>query len=188
MSEKMLQLSGNVARVSLSRICRECRVKGTVHKPMQCFAAIPSLQTPPLKKKVSHLHPSCRFSSLMPLAAPSLGLYFVRFLEDRFDEHNTILEPIDHTPEKAPWRIVAAVCVQRMPTISREKTALELRYEELKDQTRLERSKRSDFELEELKFERVKEARIKKAQDEAIDDLKVCLCRVSIGIGCLHLS
>ena len=53
-----------------------------------------------------------------------------------------------------------------MPTLSREKHALELKYEQMKDQVRAERSKLSDFELEERDYERKKKARIKKAQEE----------------------
>ena len=58
------------------------------------------------------------------------------------------------------------MCVQRMPTLSREKTALEMEHEELQDQVRMERSKLSDFELEELDYEAAKKARIKKALEE----------------------
>lgn len=53
-----------------------------------------------------------------------------------------------------------------MPTLSREKTALEVKHEEMSDQVRLERSKLSDYELEERNFESMKKARIKKAQEE----------------------
>ena len=64
------------------------------------------------------------------------------------------------------WRVVAAVCVQRLPSLSREKTALELEYEEMKNQIRIERSKLSDFELEEQKHEKLVQARIKMASEE----------------------
>lgn len=70
---------------------------------------------------------------------------------------------------------MAAVCVQRMPTLSQEKAAFELKYEEMKDHVGVEKSKLSDFELEELEFGRVKAARIKIAQEEDIADMKVWL-------------
>ena len=68
------------------------------------------------------------------------------------------------------WRIVAAVCVQHMPTLGREKTDLELRYLQMKDQCRVEKSKLSDHELEEIAFERLKKARVLKAQEEEINE------------------
>ena len=60
-----------------------------------------------------------------------------------------------------------------MPSLTREKTALECDYQQLSDQVRVERSKLSDYELEELEYERVKKARIKKAQEEDIASAKV---------------
>ena len=68
---------------------------------------------------------------------------------------------------------MTAVCVQRMPVLSRERTDLEIRYQEMSDQVRMERSRRSDFELEEMEFDKVKKARIKKAQEEDIAGAKV---------------
>ncbi len=69
---------------------------------------------------------------------------------------------------KNPWRVVAAACVQRMPTLGREKTALDQRYQELKDQVRVEKSKMSDHELEEIEFKKAEKARVQKAQEEQI--------------------
>ncbi len=62
-----------------------------------------------------------------------------------------------------------------MPTLSTEKTALELQYEQMREQVRIEKSKLSDFELEELDFESMKKARIKKAQEED-SNIKVRFC------------
>ena len=59
-----------------------------------------------------------------------------------------------------------------MPSLGRERTALELEYREMSDQIKMEKSKLSDFELEELSFECMKKARLKKAQEDATD-LKV---------------
>lgn len=84
------------------------------------------------------------------------------------------LEPTCNKQDvKQRWRIVAATCVQRMPTLGREKTPLELEYEQMKDQLWLERSKLSDFELEEAEQERIKKARIKKALEDDVIDNKV---------------
>ena len=76
-----------------------------------------------------------------------------------------------------PWRIVSAVCVQRMPSLTREKTAMELRYEEMKDTLRAERSRMSDFELEELEHFKMKKERQKRALEEDMDTAPVCACR-----------
>lgn len=56
-----------------------------------------------------------------------------------------------------------------MPTLSREKSALEVKYEQTRAQVKMEKSKLSDFELEEKEFESMKKARIKKAQEESTD-------------------
>ena len=68
---------------------------------------------------------------------------------------------------------MVAICLQRMPVLSREKALLEVEYEQLSDQIKMERSKLSDFELEEQKYEEMKKARIKKALEEDVDT-KVC--------------
>ena len=73
---------------------------------------------------------------------------------------------------------MSAVCVQRMPSITREKTELELRYEELKDTMRAERSRLSDFELDEAKHLEMKKEREKRALEEDIDAAQVCNCEV----------
>ena len=77
-------------------------------------------------------------------------------------------ENTDIGTKQQPWRVVAAICVQRMPTLGREKTALELQFQEMKDQVRMEKSKLSDHELEEVEFEKLKKVRVQKAQDEQI--------------------
>ena len=78
--------------------------------------------------------------------------------------------PVGH-----PWRIVSAVCVQRMPSLSREKTEMELRYEELKDTVRAERSRMSDFELEGAEHFKTKKERQRRALKEDLDETQVCL-------------
>lgn len=77
--------------------------------------------------------------------------------------------PVGH-----PWRIVSAVCVQRMPSLSRDKTDIELRYEQLKDKIRIEKSKLSDFELEEAEHLAIKKEREKRALEEDLDLTQVC--------------
>jgi hypothetical protein len=86
------------------------------------------------------------------------------------------LEPTSEIPSDVcqELRIVAAACVQRMPILSREKSALEFKYEEMKDQARMERSKLSDFELEEQEYESMKRERIKKAQEEGVVKVTGC--------------
>ena len=65
-----------------------------------------------------------------------------------------------------------------MPSITREKTELELRYEELKDTMRAERSRLSDFELDEAKHLEMKKERERRALEEDIDTAHVCNCDV----------
>ena len=72
-----------------------------------------------------------------------------------------------------PWQIVAAVCVQRFPKLSRERTNLEQRFEEMMDTVRAERSRLSDFELEEREQLRRKRERERKALEEDLDGAQV---------------
>ena len=62
-------------------------------------------------------------------------------------------EDIDHEnrPEGFPWRLVAAVCVIRFPTVSRDKTELEKRFEEMQIQREREKSVLSDYELQQIR-------------------------------------
>ena len=77
------------------------------------------------------------------------------------------------TPTTHPWRIVTAACVQRMPLVTREKSEIELRVEDLKDKLRSERSKLSDFELEERKNQQLKREREKRALEEDLEGEQV---------------
>ena len=72
-----------------------------------------------------------------------------------------------------PWRIISAICVQRMPSLCRDKSDIEHRYEELKDTLRMERSRKSDFELEEEKHVAMKRERQKRALEEDLDMTQV---------------
>ena len=72
-----------------------------------------------------------------------------------------------------PWRIVAAACVQRLPLLSREKSEIELRVDALKDTLRAERSRLSNFELEERENQRLKRQREKRALEEDLDEVQV---------------
>ena len=58
------------------------------------------------------------------------------------------------------------MCVQRFPTLSREKADLEKRYEEMFDTVRVERSRLSDFELEEKEHLRQKKERERRALED----------------------
>lgn len=74
-----------------------------------------------------------------------------------------------------PWRVVAGICVLRMPSLSREKSLLALQHEEMVDQIRMEKSRLSEFELEQLEHERAKEERIEKALEDERPESEVCL-------------
>ena len=69
------------------------------------------------------------------------------------------------------WRIVSSLCLARFPKLVRPKTELELQFEAVQEQLRLERSRLSDYELEEIKIKDVMEEIAKKAKlDELVDD------------------
>lgn len=74
----------------------------------------------------------------------------------------------DSKPLGYPWRIVVAVCVQRLPSLSREKTDVERRYQKLKEQLRVERSRLSDHELEEREYVKQKRERERQALEEDV--------------------
>lgn len=79
----------------------------------------------------------------------------------------------DAKPIGFPWRIVSAVCVQRFPTLSRQKTKFELEFEEHKDIRRAEKSRISNHELTQLDYTRKRADRDKKALAESLDDTQV---------------
>ena len=76
-------------------------------------------------------------------------------------------------PVGYPWRIVSAICVQRFPTLVKEKTPLELEFLAMQEQQRTERSRLSDFELEEKRHLEKKAAREKRALEEDVDASQV---------------
>eukprot|EP00731_Ephydatia_muelleri_P020388 Em0013g115a len=84
------------------------------------------------------------------------------------EESGTVAKPIGY-----PWRIVSAVCVQRFPTLSRQKTPFELEFEEHKDIKRAERSRLSNHELTLLDYARKRAERDKKALAESLDDTQL---------------
>lgn len=67
-----------------------------------------------------------------------------------------------------PWRVVVSVCVQRLPTLSRDTSEIERRYQQLKERVRIERSVLSDFELQERQVERLKRERERRAMEEEV--------------------
>ena len=81
----------------------------------------------------------------------------------------------DSKPMGYPWRIVVGVCVQRFPTLSRAKTDLEQQFEEMQMVIRTERSRLSDFELEEAEYFRKKKKRERMAMEEDLDESQVCM-------------
>lgn len=71
----------------------------------------------------------------------------------------------------AQWRIVSSVCLGRFPKLVRPKTELQLQFEAVQEQLRLERSRLSDYELEEIKIQEITEEIARKAKmDELVDD------------------
>lgn len=73
-------------------------------------------------------------------------------------------------PEGFPWRLVAAICVIRFPTLSREKTELEQRFEEMQAQKETERSVLSQYELERIRrTEEQRQYEEKTAEGEELD-------------------
>lgn len=73
--------------------------------------------------------------------------------------------------KSAQWKIVSSVCLARFPKLTRQKTELQLQFEAIQEQLRLERSRLSDYELEEIKIKEIMEEIQKKAKlDELVDD------------------
>lgn len=62
-----------------------------------------------------------------------------------------------------------------MPSLSREKTEIELQYEDMKDMLRMEKSRLSDFELEEAKHVAMKKERQRRALEEDLDVTQVSM-------------
>lgn len=71
------------------------------------------------------------------------------------------------------WTIKASACLQRFPVVSREKRGLERQYEDFLEQLRFEKSRLSDYELEELKEKEKLEARRKQALEEDLSDAQL---------------
>ena len=77
------------------------------------------------------------------------------------------------TQRPNPWRIVSAICVQRLPTITKQKSELERAMAELKWKQAEERSVLSGWEMKEMERERnrqLSEERKTKDEDEDDDD------------------
>lgn len=66
-------------------------------------------------------------------------------------------------------QIIVAVCLQRAPIITREKTDLEKLYTELQEQLEFEHSSLSDYEVQQIKMRNLRE---KLKQDEDNELLK----------------
>ena len=73
--------------------------------------------------------------------------------------------------KSAQWKIVSSVCLARFPKLTRPKTELQLQFEAVQEQLKLERSRLSDYELEEIKIKEIMEEIARKAKlDELVDD------------------
>lgn len=72
-------------------------------------------------------------------------------------------------PVSNHWRIVSAVCVQRFPSICRVKTSLEKEFYDMQIRLQIQKSRLSDFEVEEKDYLEKKLAREKKAMEEDLD-------------------
>jgi large subunit ribosomal protein L46 len=57
----------------------------------------------------------------------------------------------ENRSEGFPWRLVAATCVIRFPTVSRDKPELQKRFEEIQIQKETERSVLSNYELQQIR-------------------------------------
>jgi len=69
------------------------------------------------------------------------------------------------------WRTVGSVCLARFPTLTLPKSELRLQFEEVQKQLRFEKSRLSDYELEEIKIREIVEEIERKAKlDELVDD------------------
>jgi len=69
-------------------------------------------------------------------------------------------------PQTESSRIFSAVCVQRLPVVTKAKTGLEISYEELQDQLELEHSALSEYETQ---WENIQE-RKKNLKDDDDDE------------------
>lgn len=72
---------------------------------------------------------------------------------------------------KISWRTVGSVCLARFPRLTRPKSDLRLQFEAIQNQLRFEKSRLSDYELEEIKIKEIVEEIERKAKlDELVDD------------------
>lgn len=71
------------------------------------------------------------------------------------------------------WTIKASACLQRFPAVSNEKGEVERQYEAFLEQLRFEKSRLSDYELEELQEKEKLEARRKQALEEDLSDAQL---------------
>ena len=75
--------------------------------------------------------------------------------------------------ERHKWKILAATCLQRFPTLCREKNDLERRFEEFQDTIRFEKSRLCDYELEEIEEEKNRIELEQKALEEDLSDVSM---------------
>ena len=88
----------------------------------------------------------------------------ISFAEESISRPNTDRRSVQ-------WRIVSSLCLARFPKLIRPKMELQLQFEAIQEQLRLERSRLSDYELEEIKIKEIMEEIERKAKlDELVDD------------------
>ena len=81
------------------------------------------------------------------------------------------IEDASQPKKSARWKIVSSVCLARFPKLTRPKTELQLQFEAVQEQLRLERSRLSNYELEEIKIKEIMEEIARRAKmDELVDD------------------
>lgn len=75
-------------------------------------------------------------------------------------------------PKPRSSRIFSAVCVQRLPLITKDKSELEIQYEELQNQLELEHSALSE---DEVQWEGIMERKRKLKDDDDDDDESIAI-------------
>jgi len=116
---------------------------------------------------VNHLHGQTRLFQ---------RLVNTRVLQSKCRVTNEVTNPQILTDSQLPtskirWRTVGSVCLARFPRLTQPKSELRLQFEAIQNQLRFEKSRLSDFELEEIKIKEIVEEIERKAKlDELVDD------------------
>ena len=101
----------------------------------------------------------------------SLCRYYNKAVADSISSAEESISRPKTDGNSAQWRIVSSLCLARFPKLIRPKMELQLQFEAVQEQLRLERSRLSDYELEEIKIKEIMEEIERKAKiDELVDD------------------